>query len=51
VGPTRQSGPPDEVKRERHRQAAQAILIRGYSVGIQSDVYAKILDAVSSTTR
>jgi DNA-binding IclR family transcriptional regulator len=45
-----ESGPPDDAKRERHRQAAQAIRIRGYSVGIQSDVYAKILDAVSSTT-
>ena len=45
------SGPPDDAQRERHRQSAQAIRIRGYSVGIQSDVYAKILDAVSSTTR
>ena len=45
-----ESGPPDDAKRERHRQSAQAIRIRGYSVGIQSDVYAKILDAVSSTT-
>jgi DNA-binding IclR family transcriptional regulator len=46
-----ESGPPDDAKRERHRQSAQAIRIRGYSIGIQSDVYAKILDAVSSTTR
>jgi DNA-binding IclR family transcriptional regulator len=46
-----ESGPPDNAKRERHRQSAQAIRIRGYSIGIQSDVYAKILDAVSSTTR
>ena len=45
------SGPSDDAQRERHRQSAQAIRIRGYSVGIQSDVYAKILDAVSSTTR
>jgi DNA-binding IclR family transcriptional regulator len=45
-----ENGPPDEAKRERHRQSAQAIRIRGYSIGIQSDVYAKILDAVSSTT-
>jgi DNA-binding IclR family transcriptional regulator len=45
------NGPPDDARRERHRQSAQAIRIRGYSVGIQSDVYAKILDAVSSTTR
>jgi DNA-binding IclR family transcriptional regulator len=46
-----ESGPPDNAKRERHRQSAQAIRTRGYSIGIQSDVYAKILDAVSSTTR
>jgi DNA-binding IclR family transcriptional regulator len=46
-----ESGPPDDARRERHRQSAQAIRIRGYSIGIQSDVYAKILDAVSSTTR
>jgi DNA-binding IclR family transcriptional regulator len=46
-----ESGPPDNAKRERHRQSAQAIRIRGYSIGIQSDVYAKILDADSSTTR
>jgi DNA-binding IclR family transcriptional regulator len=46
-----ESGPPDDAKRERHRQSAQAIRVRGYSIGIQSDVYAKILDAVSSTTR
>ena len=45
-----ENGPPDEAKRERHRQSAQAIRIRGYSIGIQSDVYAKILDAVSSST-
>jgi DNA-binding IclR family transcriptional regulator len=45
-----ESGPPDDAKRERHRQSAQAIRIRGYSIGIQSDVYARILDAVSSTT-
>jgi DNA-binding IclR family transcriptional regulator len=46
-----ESGPPDAATRERHRQSAQAIRVRGYSIGIQSDVYAKILDAVSSTTR
>jgi DNA-binding IclR family transcriptional regulator len=46
-----ESGPPDDATRERHRQSAQAIRVRGYSIGIQSDVYAKILDAVSSTTR
>jgi DNA-binding IclR family transcriptional regulator len=45
-----ESGPPDDARRERHRQSAQAIRIRGYSIGVQSDVYAKILDAVSSTT-
>jgi DNA-binding IclR family transcriptional regulator len=45
-----ENGPPDEAKRERHRQSAQAIRVRGYSIGIQSDVYARILDAVSSTT-
>jgi DNA-binding IclR family transcriptional regulator len=45
-----ESGPPDDARRERHRQSAQAIRVRGYSIGVQSDVYAKILDAVSSTT-
>jgi DNA-binding IclR family transcriptional regulator len=45
-----ENGPPDDARRERHRQSAQAIRIRGYSIGIQSDVYAKILGAVSSTT-
>ncbi len=51
MGPRRRERTPDDATRERHRQSAQAIRIRGYSIGIQSDVYAKILDAVSSTTR
>jgi DNA-binding IclR family transcriptional regulator len=41
-------GPDDEAKAARHRQSAAAIKRRGYSVGVQSDVYAKILEAVSS---
>jgi DNA-binding IclR family transcriptional regulator len=44
-----ENGSRDVARSERHRQSALAIRVRGYSIGVQSDVYAKILDAVSST--
>jgi DNA-binding IclR family transcriptional regulator len=40
------SGAP--TKADRHRQSVAAIKQRGYSVGVQSDVYARILEAMSS---
>jgi DNA-binding IclR family transcriptional regulator len=33
-----ESGLRDDARSERHRQSAQAIRVRGYSIGVQSDV-------------